>query len=1279
LALANLHYYVLADAGPRRPRRVRNLLVIIDTCFAGKGTIELASQFRRVLWRISGGSIYLLGAALPDEEARAGALAEALTESVQELLQRNVTQEYLFLEELMPMINKRLEIHQAICTAVSVERQQFFPKKKINFLDTHGRPVPAHEAQRAIVDQEFREHWGPRSRGVEFDNQPGSYFSGRKAVLDELADFFKNPADNRTRVVTGQPGAGKSAILSRVVTLSTPRDPAVKSAEFAGTFFAPVHIAIHAKGKSLGDISDRIAGTLAVDPNPEIILAALRQSTQPTRIVVDALDEASEPSVIAHRLLRPMGAIDSVKLLIGTRQSYIPALGDAEVIDIDKPRYAKNEDIASYVKLRLLRTDEPGQPTPYARKDGQAEKVAKTVSQRAYPNFLVARLLTEDLLARRDAVDPDSLTEMTLPRKVPAAFDAYLARFGDKEIFVRDLLMPLAYAEGAGLPWDDIWAPVASALSKRKYDDPDIRWLLQNAGAFVLESAEEGHTVYRLFHRTLADALRSGQKLQSAQRRISKALIASVPHLPGEGGREWLVASRYVRSHLATHAAAAGQLDKLVADPLFLVAARPGPLLHAFSRVKTAEARQVRKIYKMAAHQWVSDGSLAEWVSYLELTARQNGADKVAGALASLPIVRRWKTRWAYFDATIPHRVLRGHEGPVRAVAVCKDTVISAGDDGAIRLWEIETGAPVGDPLRGHEGAVLSLYAGVIDGREVILSGSDDGTLKAWSINAGAELLPMQAHQGAVNAIVLAKINKLPVIFSAGSDGTIRFWSAASGDALREPLRAHKGAIRALVFCELKGIPTLISTGDGEVIRVWNAVNSNLMKELVSAERSRGHFLPIDALACLPTDNSNRLVSGGHDGRVQQWDLTTGQTISLPIKTDHTFVAAICCPVMHAQQIIVTGGLDGKIQAWNASTQEALGPPVAGHDKNILALAAGRAHSGSVVVSGGMDQTVRLWDLEALAEEKIQERFSQVSEVWSVAASGSRVASRSYDRRIRLFEAAGGKAIWEIEADSDAFRRGLALSEVGDETLLAFNANGIRLYKLSKESFEASAPIVFYGEADTLLFYTREGQTLLTAISATGEVISWDVSTRVETAHTWLDLHRGWRDLPEQWIDTLAAGKRSDGRSIAVSGGSGSGVIRVWELHTGAVEMEIPLSTNADARVWSNSLAIGEVDGRTIVASGNSDGAIKLWYAEDAVLVGQQRTAAAVHAVQIGSLAGYPVVASGGGDHILRVWWPGTFDETVNLGCPVNAIAFGAESTIIAGTSRGIVAVRFAL
>ena len=112
------------------------------------------------------------------------------------------------------------------------------------------------------------------------------------------------------------------------------------------------------------------------------------------------------------------------------------------------------------------------------------------MAEKAYPNFLIARLVAEDLLASSEVLDQEAIRKRKFPSTVPKAFEQFLTRFGADEEKVRDLLMPLAWAEGEGLPWGNIWPALASVLSGRSYGNEDVRWVMECAGSFVVEALE---------------------------------------------------------------------------------------------------------------------------------------------------------------------------------------------------------------------------------------------------------------------------------------------------------------------------------------------------------------------------------------------------------------------------------------------------------------------------------------------------------------------------------------------------------------------------------------------------------------------------------------------------------------------------------------------------------------------------------------------------------------------------------------------------------------------
>ena len=1262
------------------------MLIIIDTCFAGTGAIQLASEFQGMLFKYSRPEIYLLSAVLPNEYAEAGELASALIRSIEELSTRNVTQQYLSMEDVMGQINSRLRTQKAVfIPGMIMDRLHFFPNP--SFVDTGGRAVFANEAQRAILDQEFRDHWGPMSRGVGFDAQPGNYFCGREAALQRIRVYLSG-AGTRPLVVIGKAGAGKSAILSRIVRQSRERSSGVP----------PLDIVVHAKGKTLNDVVDRIAAASGSMPEPGKILDALAESGKNTLIVLDALDEATEPDAIAKALLRPMGTIGKVKLLIGSRENCLPLFGDVDVLNIDLQEYANDADITDYARQRLLRKDEPNLPTPYSGKEKLAEAAAVMIAKRANKNFLVARLIVEDLLRWPEPVDAVTSAEMALPATVPVIFDASLSHFAEKESMVRDLLLPLAYAEGKGFPWGNVWARAAADLSKRTYHDEDIRWLLSNAGAFILESVEDGQAVYRLYHLALQEALRSRHDYRSMQIGLTKALIAAVPRL-SDGSTDWVLADPYIRRHLPAHAAAAGYLDELLLDPMFLVAAIPGGLLPVlrrapipasaldvglatipggflpvWQRTESRESLRSGRMYKMAAHLWAANASPGNWASYLEFTARMLGLDEVAERFGELSISRSWRIPWVSVAPSSAHRVLRGHERPVRAIVIRGDIVISADEGGIIRCWDVESGELIGEPLRAHEGVIFALSAGAFENREVIVSGGADSTIHLWSLQNGTEILPpIRGHKGSVCAVLLVELGGETVIISGGYDGTIRFWNAATGEMMRRPIQAHEEKIKAVALCNVEGVPVSISTGGNGVIRAWNALNGKLIAEGRTTD-------VVNALACLELNGRTIVASASNDGRIETWDPRTMTPISAAIKTGVSSLLCLVSSNLHGRPVLIADDGGGELTIWDPETGKLVGRPIWEQDTAVFALASDPLCS--FIASGGYDGTIRLWDLEEAQRGPFRlsaPAFGTDSYVCTVAACDSIVAARSSDGRIGAFDLSVGEFLSEISAGANSGEGAIALAGGVNGPTLAFDMSGeIFTRDLAKPSAKEFHLGSLGGKADALLFHRLNGADVLTAVTNSDHVKSWDLIKKKETCNVKIKL---LNDLPtEARIDVVALGTLGDGRPLIVSAVSVPDLLRIWRADTGELIREISISRGEKIWNYVEALAIAEICGRQWAACGDSEGTLTVWdtkhLAPIASLPG--KTSLVTLDIKIASIAGSPAVVSGGSDHMLRAWWPETDRrESIDVGIPVNAIAVAPEETVIAGTARGLIAIRF--
>ncbi len=264
-------------------------------------------------------------------------------------------------------------------------------------------------------------------------------------------------------------------------------------------------------------------------------------------------------------------------------------------------------------------------------------------------------------------------------------------------------------------------------------------------------------------------------------------------------------------------------------------------------------------------------------------------------------------------------QVLRFHEGAVNAVAFLRDgRMVTAGEDGRIAIWRAGEQQPAA-VLEGHQGPVVGLAASP-DGAS-IASASWDRTVRVWPLNGGAPRV-LEGHQQNVNAVAFARDGR--TLVSAGYDATLRLWPLAASGAtvvvtLPTPLNAvavapdgeiaTAGADGKVYFFDRTGAPRGdVETGPAPVIAL--AVSGD--GALVAAAGIRGSVAIIErAMRKL----ARTLVGPG-----------------LPVWSLAFF------PHHHT---LLTGGTDRMVRRWDAATGEPVGALAIGTPEDPLAAFAG--------------------------------------------------------------------------------------------------------------------------------------------------------------------------------------------------------------------------------------------------------------------------------------------------------------------------------------------------
>ena len=1127
--------------------------------------------------------------------------------------------------------------------------------------------VSDERRSRLAGERAMKEHWDPRGRGVERAARPGWFFTGRRQALSQLAAWLTaapTSADN-VRVVTGGPGSGKSAILARLITMSDreyrasmPR-PLAADDPVAALPQGAVDIAVHARATPADEVV-RVLADAAGAPHADLdgLIDRLLERPDAFTIAVDALDEADDPPALALALRRLAGetADADVRLLMGTRpggpeRRLITALGlstrddERALIDLDTPAYLSRDDLAEYVRRRLLLTDVPHTPgrrdTPYRDSEALAGQVANAVARAAYPTFLIGQLVSRALLQRDQPLSPNDLGWQQFPETVAAAMDQYLASVGsqDEQDGIEDLLRPLAYARGNGLPLDDagIWWRLATALARpgRNYTASDVAALLDTAADYLVETVVTGQAVYyRLYHQALSDRLHERDQQRSrpvsAAQTVYQCLLDTVAVRP-DGARDWPTAHPYLCDQLAGYAADAEELPGLIDDPGFLVTADPAELfavLQRHAQPPTGNAEVYRHAYPFLSRNADMSGERA---SYLQLAARRSQAH-LADQLDQLPLHQSWTARWICGQQPHPHYVAGRHEGGVDALAVAerqdrpviisgglngsvqvwdlesgdlvlgpltgyddnvyavavgerhgRSVVVSSGDEKSVRVWDLESGDLVLGPLTGHNSTVSSVAIGERHGRSVIVSGSYDGSVRVWDLESGEPVLgPLTAHEGGVNTVAIGERHGRSVIVSGSYDGSVRVWDLESGEPVLGPLTGHGGPVQAVIVARRHGRPVIVSSGDDQTVRVWDLESGEPVLGPLT-----GHGGPVQAVIVARRHGRPVIVSSGDDQTVRVWDLESGEPVLGPLTGHDDTVYALAFSDRHGRPLVVSGSEDETVRVWELDLDRLTVSPLTGHQGGVNAVAIGEQHDRLVVVSGGFDRSVRVWDLES-GEPVLGPLTGHGGPVQAVAVARRHgrpvIVSGGDDQTVR---------VWDLES--------------GQPVLGPLTGHDSSVYAVA------------VGD--------RRGQPVIVSVGGDGLVRVWDL----ESGDLVLGPLTGHGDV----VSGLAIGERH-GRAVFVSGGL-DGSVRVWDLESGDLVLG-PLGGHDEAVF---SVAVGKRHGRPVIVSGSEDEALRVWDLESGDLVLGPLTGhdGTVFTVAVGKRKNRPVIASGSlDDRTVQIW-----------------------------------------
>jgi WD40 repeat protein len=239
-------------------------------------------------------------------------------------------------------------------------------------------------------------------------------------------------------------------------------------------------------------------------------------------------------------------------------------------------------------------------------------------------------------------------------------------------------------------------------------------------------------------------------------------------------------------------------------------------------------------------------------------------------------------------------------------------------------------------------------------------------------------------HRGRINGCVVVDLDG-PAVLSWSADGTLRTWDVTNA-GLRAVLAGHTGEVTACAPLE-QGLA--VSASRDCTLRLWDTQTGSLVRTMWGHE---GDILGVLAL------DARMVVSWSADRTLRVWDLTGREMLAF---RGHEG-AVTACVVSPDHGVLVSGSEDATVRFWNLSTG-ALIRTCREHTGPVTGLALD-PHDNRIA-SVSLDRTVKLWSLEPQAGQGSVATLERHSlGILGCAFSPDGVlATWSYDRTVRVW------------------------------------------------------------------------------------------------------------------------------------------------------------------------------------------------------------------------------------------------------------------------------------
>jgi serine/threonine protein kinase len=279
-----------------------------------------------------------------------------------------------------------------------------------------------------------------------------------------------------------------------------------------------------------------------------------------------------------------------------------------------------------------------------------------------------------------------------------------------------------------------------------------------------------------------------------------------------------------------------------------------------------------------------------------------------------------------------------------------KDVLAVAGNDGAIRMWDLYSRAKV-STLRtvlhertGHD-ALAHCIAFSPDGK-LLASAHVDASVHLWDVERAQELPVKLRHDAVVGALAFSPDGS--TLASGSTDSSLRLWdvgAANAGEARRE-LHRQPASVTALAYAG--GGDWLVTGHSNKVLRLLDARTARLLASM------RGPEAPVSLV--LPSPDGQHIAVVSQDRLIRIFDLVSRAQVT--VVAGHRKTVTSLCFLADGQHL-ASVAQENEVQLWDLESNKPIAALSGPATESFVGLALFGAGDHIAVALG--DGRIRVW------------------------------------------------------------------------------------------------------------------------------------------------------------------------------------------------------------------------------------------------------------------------------------------------------------------------------